>query len=413
MIRSSSATLDNGLRIVHHADSYTPMVAVDLLYGVGARDEDPGHTGIAHLLEHMMFGGSANVPDFDRHTERACGWNNAWTSNDYTNFYSVVPAENIETIFWLESDRMLQPSFTSETFDVQRQVVIEEFKQTCLNRPYATLGHSLRALLYQVHPYRWPTIGLTPDHIASLTLDRVRTFFHANYTPDRAVLSVAGNIAFERVVELADKWFGNIPRGNVPRRILPAEPLPDAPRRLTVKGANEPQTSITIAYPMMAHGCEGYEAADIITDILAAGRASRFHQTLIAQGNVFTEADASILGSDQPGYIMVNGLIAPGIDNPEEQAEQTLLQQLSRLTDDGITPHELQRAVNRFESRFRYSKAGILAKAQALAKAAMQGYDINSVTARYRALNVDHVNATARALLRPDRSATLLYRPTH
>ncbi len=338
MIRSSSATLDNGLRIVHHADSYTPMVAVDLLYGVGARDEDPGHTGIAHLLEHMMFGGSANVPDFDRHTERACGWNNAWTSNDFTSFYSVVPAENIETIFWLESDRMLQPSFTSETFDVQRQVVIEEFKQTCLNRPYATLGHSLRALLYQVHPYRWPTIGLTPDHIASLTLDRVRTFFHANYTPDRAVLSVAGNIAFERVVELADKWFGNIPRGNVPRRILPAEPLPDAPRRLTVKGANEPQTSITIAYPMMAHGCEGYEAADIITDILAAGRASRFHQNLIAQGNVFTEADASILGSDQPGYIMVNGLIAPGIDNPEEQAEQTLLQQLSRLTDDGITP---------------------------------------------------------------------------
>lgn len=165
MIRSSSATLDNGLRIVHHADSYTPMVAVDLLYGVGARDEDPGHTGIAHLLEHMMFGGSANVPDFDRHTERACGWNNAWTSNDFTSFYSVVPAENIETIFWLESDRMLQPSFTSETFDVQRQVVIEEFKQTCLNRPYATLGHSLRALLYQVHPYRWPTIGLTPDHI--------------------------------------------------------------------------------------------------------------------------------------------------------------------------------------------------------------------------------------------------------
>ncbi len=413
MIRSSSATLDNGLRIVHHADSYTPMVAVDLLYGVGARDEDPGHTGIAHLLEHMMFGGSANVPDFDRHTERACGWNNAWTSNDFTSFYSVVPAENIETIFWLESDRMLQPSFTSETFDVQRQVVIEEFKQTCLNRPYATLGHSLRALLYQVHPYRWPTIGLTPDHIASLTLDRVRTFFHANYTPDRAVLSVAGNIAFERVVELADKWFGNIPRGNVPRRILPAEPLPDAPRRLTVKGANEPQTSITIAYPMMAHGCEGYEAADIITDILAAGRASRFHQNLIAQGNVFTEADASILGSDQPGYIMVNGLIAPGIDNPEEQAEQTLLQQLCRLTDDGITPHELQRAVNRFESRFRYSKAGILAKAQALAKAAMQGYDINSVTARYRALTVDHVSATARALLRPDRSATLLYRPTH
>lgn len=413
MIRSSSATLDNGLRIVHHADSYTPMVAVDLLYGVGARDEDPGHTGIAHLLEHMMFGGSANVPDFDRHTERACGWNNAWTSNDFTSFYSVVPAENIETIFWLESDRMLQPSFTSETFDVQRQVVIEEFKQTCLNRPYATLGHSLRALLYHVHPYRWPTIGLTPDHIASLTLDRVRTFFHANYTPDRAVLSVAGNIAFERVVELADKWFGNIPRGNVPRRILPAEPLPDAPRRLTVKGANEPQTSITIAYPMMAHGCEGYEAADIITDILAAGRASRFHQNLIAQGNVFTEADASILGSDQPGYIMVNGLIAPGIDNPEEQAEQTLLQQLFRLTDDGITPHELQRAVNRFESRFRYSKAGILAKAQALAKAAMQGYDINSVTARYRALTVDHVSATARALLRPDRSATLLYRPTH
>lgn len=455
MIHISSATLSNGLRIVHHADSYTPMVAVDLLYSVGSRDEDPEHTGIAHLLEHMMFGGSANAPDFDRHTERACGWNNAWTSNDFTSFYSVVTADNIETIFWLESDRMLSPLFTPETFDVQRHVVIEEFKQTCLNRPYATLGHSLRSLLYKVHPYRWPTIGLTPDHIASLTLDRVREFFHANYTPDRAVLAVAGNIAFERVVELAEKWFGTIPRGNSPRLQLTPEPLPAEPRRLIVDGANEPQTSITIAYPMMAHGCEGYEAADIITDILAAGRASRFHQTLIAQGNVFTEADASILGSDQPGYIMFNGLIAPGIDNPEQQAEETLLQQIRHLTDHGITPHELQRAVNRFESRFRYSKAGILAKAQAIAKATMQGYALTpvtshpltnpnhplthtshplsdtdlplagtyqpltatesylSVTDRYRKLTVDQVNATARALLRPDRSATLIYRPTN
>ena len=410
MIDTSTFTLPNGLRIVHHADNYTPMVALDILYDVGARDEDPQHTGIAHLLEHMMFGGSVNVPDFDRQTERACGWNNAWTNNDFTNFYSVAPAANAETLFWLESDRMLVPAFSPQTFEVQRNVVLEEFKQTCLNRPYGNLGHLLRRLIYRVHPYRWPTIGLTPDHVASLTLDRVKDFFHTHYTPDRAVLSVAGNITFERTVCLAEKWFGTIPRGDSPRRSLPAEPLPDSPRRFIAQGASEPQTSITIAFPMMAQGEPGYEAADIITDILAAGRASRFHQELVAGGNIFTEADASILGSAEPGFIMVNGLISPDIDDAERQAEDALLRQISRITEQGVTPYELQRAVNRFESQSKYANTGILAKAQALAKATMMGFDINTVTARYRALTVDEINDTARRLLRPEFSSTLIYR---
>lgn len=410
MIDTSTLTLPNGLRIVHHADTYTPMVAVDIMYDVGARDEDPQHTGIAHLLEHMMFGGSANVADFDRQTERACGWNNAWTNNDFTNFYSVAPAVNVETLFWLESDRMLSPAFSPAIFEVQRNVVLEEFKQTCLNRPYGNLGHLLRGMLYRTHPYRWPTIGLTPDHVASLTLDMVREFFRAHYTPDRAVLSVVGDITFDRVVSLAEKWFGPIPRGNSRRRQLPPEQIPDSPRRLVVQGATEPQTSITIAYPMMGRNDDGYEAVDIITDILAAGRASRFHQELVADGKVFSEADASILGSAGPGFVMVNGLIVPGIEEPEKQAEMTLLAQISRLTSDGVTPQELQRAVNRYESQFRYANVGILAKAPALARSTMLGFDINSVTARYRALTVDKVNDIARRLFLPERSSTLIYR---
>lgn len=242
-------TLPNGLRVVHEQDSATAMVALDVLYNVGARDEHPDHTGMAHLFEHLMFGGSVNIADFDGAIEQAGGRNNAWTNQDYTNFYDIVPAQNAETAFWLESDRMLSLAFSDKALEVQRNVVMEEFKQVCLNQPYGDLGHHMSALAYKVHPYRTPVIGKELGHIESVTQEQVREFFRTHYAPNNAVLAVTGNITLDETRRLAEKWFGPIPRRMVaPRRYAP-EPEQTEARRMVVTG-NVPQTLVVISYPM-------------------------------------------------------------------------------------------------------------------------------------------------------------------
>lgn len=403
-------TLPNGLRIVHHRDTATAMVAVNVLYDVGARDEQPSMTGIAHLFEHLMFGGSINIPEFDTAIERAGGTDNAWTSNDFTNFYDVMPAQNAETAFWLESDRMLSPAFTEKGLEIQKNVVIEEFKQTCLNRPYGDTAHHLRRLAYTVHPYRWPVIGIDPSHIANVTLDDARNFFHTHYGPQNAILSVAGNITADETFKLAEKWFGDIPRREIATRNLPAEPRQNEARRLVVEG-DVPATAITIGYKMGDRNSPHYRAADILTDILSSGRSSRFYRDLFLKTGLFTDIDASILGSEDAGLLLVTARLTDNDNDTLRRAEEAIASRLAEVVADGVTDFELQRALNRFESDNTFSNISYLSKATALAMAEIHREDINRHIETYRQLTVDRINTTAREILQPEQSSTIIYRP--
>jgi len=395
-------TLDNGLRVVYSQDTSTAMVAVDVLYDTGARDESPRLTGMAHLFEHLMFGGSVNVPDFDAGLEAAGGTSNAWTSNDFTNFYDVLPAQNVATAFHLESDRMLALDFSPRALEIQRSVVIEEFKQQCLNRPYGDMMHRLRALLYGgVHPYSWPVIGLTPEHIAAVTEDDVRAWFYAHYAPDNAVLAVTGNIPGEHVRELAVEWFGDIPRRSPAPRRLPAPVFPSASVTEVMKG-RVPQPMVVIAFPMDSYGTPDYFAADTVTDILGAGRSCRFYRRLVAggHGGLFASADASISGSEHEGMLMLTASLAPGTDGAgRDKAAALMLAEARALAADGnLAPRELERAFNRFEATFRFTNLSYLNLAQSLAAAEIHGEDIADTVGRQRMTTVGDIARVSRKI---------------
>lgn len=410
MIRYSEFTLPNGLRVVHHFDPTPAHVALNVLYNVGARDEDPDLTGMAHLFEHLMFGGSRHIPDFDAVIEAAGGSDNAWTSNDFTNFYVVIPPENLETAFWAESDRMLALSFTPETLEIQRSVVIEEFRQVCLHKPYGDVGHLLRPLLYTTHPYRYPTIGRHPYDLQNITLDHMRQFFYSHYAPNNAVLAVAGPVQEQRVKELAFKWFAGIPSRQIAPRLYAPEPPLTAPRRLEVRRP-VPQTRIIIAFPMDPYGTHDYRVADIITDILASGHSARFNRQLVLGTDLFTAADASVSGSEEPGFLMVSANLRGNSDADINAAEKAIWQQLTLLTTQPVQTHELSRALNRFVSNRTFANINYLAKARELALAVMRGEDINTLTDLYMSITPNDIMRVAGHILRPEHSATLIYRP--
>lgn len=413
MIEYRTFTLDNGLRVAHSCDPQTAMAAVNILYDTGARDESPAQTGIAHLFEHLMFGGSANVKDYSGEIEAAGGFDNAWTSNDFTNFYEVLPAQNIETAFWLESDRMLAPSLDEKTLSVQRQVVIEEFKQQCLNRPYGDLGHYLRKLLYgDSHPYGWPVIGKTPDHVASVTSDDARRWFFEHYGPDNAVLAVTGNVTFEKVEELAHKWFGSIPRRDIAHRDLPAPRFPQGDVVDYVRG-DVPQTAVAIAFPMVSYGKKDYFVADTITDLLSAGRSSRFYRNLLMGGDgLFSEVDASISGSEHEGFVIFNAKLTDGRGAAVERAIAMMRSEARELASaGGVGEYEIERCMNRFESTFNFSNMGYQARAANLAMALYHGEDINEAVARQRRTTCDDVRRVAGELFVDGPSATVVYSP--
>ncbi|MDE5665816.1 MAG: insulinase family protein [Duncaniella sp.] len=427
MIDFNRFTLPNGLRVVHNYDPTTAMVAVNVLYNVGSRDEDPSMTGLAHLFEHLMFGGSANIPDFDAEIERAGGMNNAWTSNDFTNFYDVAPARNFETLLWLESDRMLGLAFSEKSLEVQRNVVIEEFKQPHLNRPYGDLFHKLRSLAYRSHPYSVPTIGKEPAHIEKVTRDDVRDFFYSHYAPNNAVLAISGNVTPDQVRRGVERWFDSIPRRDVRPRTYEPEPLPDAPRELEVRG-HVPQTCVVVAYPMPGYGQPGYIECDLITDILASGRSSRFYRRLLLGSDLFTSADASIIGSEEPGMLMLKGYLEDPSEATARKAVERLMAEASELCyqasrldrlsynltearPGGVTPYEVERAINRFASDFTFSSLSYLQRAQALAMAEMHGEDINEIVPAYRRVTTAMIATTARRVIDPAHACTLIYRP--
>ncbi len=382
------------------------MVAVNVLYDVGARDENPEHTGLAHLFEHLMFGGSVNVDDFDGELQRAGGQSNAWTGNDFTNFYDILPAHNIETALRLESDRMLMPKLGDEALEVQRSVVLEEFKQTCTNRPYGRFSHHLRKLMYTRHPYRWPVIGLTPEHIRDVSRQQVQQFFERHYSPDRAILGVSGNIAPDRLFSLTEKWFGDIPVRDTDRRDLPAEPLQTAPRSAEVN-ESLPAPLLCMAYPMDRYGTDGYIAADLLTDILSAGTSSRFYRRLFLGTELFAEVDASISGSEDAGYLMITAVLNPGVT--VDRAENAIAGEIDRLLAAGVTPHELERAKNKSESTRTFSLLKSPARAQEIAMAEYHGETTEQLNQRYRAISVEQVNDTARRIISPEKCNKLIY----
>lgn len=410
-------TLANGLRVVHSRDEATAMVCLDVLYGVGGRDEEPEKTGIAHLFEHLMFGPSVHVPDYDGTLTAAGGRSNAWTSNDFTNFYAIAPAHNVETLFYLESDRMLSPAFDSESLRVQRSVVTEEFKQQCLNRPYGITGHALANMMYPpTHTYSWPVIGKDPSHIAAITGEDARRWFALHYTPSNAVVAVTGNIGRDEAFALADKWFGDIPRRDAvatPPMAVPA--LTSAPW-VRCDDASVPATAITMAWLTDPYGTTDYTAADAITDALAAGAASRLYRRLIIDGDgTFSGVDASITGSEGPGLLVVSGrLSADGYadDDTCRRAAEILLNECNLLYgSDGVSEAELERLQNRQRAAFRLDSLDYVGRAAALALAVYHRETPDAQLRRYCALTGADMRRVAQQLFSNSLHGTLIVGP--
>lgn len=409
MIQVNRYTLANGLRIVHNEDDSTQMVALNLLYDVGARDEDPSHTGFAHLLEHLMFGGSLHIPDYDTPVQNAGGENNAWTNNDITNYYITLPHQNVETGFWLESDRMLSLDFSPKSLEVQRQVVIEEFKQRNLNQPYGDASHLLRELAYESHPYRWPTIGKEIAHIAQATLEEVKDFFYRFYAPNNAILAVTGHISFEETIRLAEKRFGPIPARNISPRQLPAEKPQTAVRRKTVE-RKVPVDAIYMAFHMSNRMHPDYYVYDMITDILSNGRSSRFIQSLVQEQKLFTSIDAYISGSLDEGLLHVTGKPVEGVSL--EQAEEAIWKELEKMKTVPVSEQELEKVKNRYESEQIFNNINYLNVATNLAFFELTGKaeDINEEVGKYRAVTAEQIQATSARCFVPENCSILYYK---
>lgn len=409
MIQVNRYTLANGLRIVHNEDDSTQMVALNLLYDVGARDEDPSHTGFAHLFEHLMFGGSLHIPDYDTPVQNAGGENNAWTNNDITNYYITLPHQNVETGFWLESDRMLSLDFSPKSLEVQRQVVIEEFKQRNLNQPYGDASHLLRELAYESHPYRWPTIGKEIAHIAQATLEEVKDFFFRFYAPNNAILAVTGHISFEETIRLAEKWFGPIPARNISPRQIPAEKPQTAVRRKTVE-RKVPVDAIYMAFHMSNRMHPDYYVYDMITDILSNGRSSRFIQSLVQEQKLFTSIDAYISGSLDEGLLHVTGKPVEGVSL--EQAEEAIWKELEKMKTVPVSEQELEKVKNRYESEQIFNNINYLNVATNLAFFELTGKaeDINEEVGKYRAVTAEQIQATSARCFVPENCSILYYK---
>lgn len=402
-------TLANGLRVVHSQDNSTQMVAINVAYDVGARDEHPGHTGFAHLFEHLMFGGSVNIPDYDAPLQLAGGESNAWTNNDLTNYYLTIPKQNVEMGFWLESDRMLSLDFNEKSLEVQKGVVMEEFKQRCLNQPYGDTEHLLRPLAFKVHPYRWPTIGKELSHIENATLADVKDFFFRFYAPNNAILAVTGHISFEETVALAEKWFGSIPRRDVPVRAIPAEPLQTEERRMTV----ERPVPLDALF-MMFHKCDrhhpDYYAFDILSDVLSNGSSSRLRQRLVKEKNLFSSIDAHISGSIDPGLFTITGKPASGVSL--EQAEAAVWEELKILQTTPVDAIELEKVKNKFESAHIFGNINYMNVATNLAWYELLGRAeaLDEEVGKYRAVGAGHIMDVARSAFTPANSCVLYYR---
>ncbi|MDQ1770917.1 insulinase family protein [Labilibaculum sp. A4] len=408
MIEFDKFTLKNGLRVIVHRDETTPMAAVNILYNIGAKDENPERTGFAHLFEHLMFGGSINIPNYDEPLQMVGGDNNAWTNNDITNYYLTVPKANLETAFWLESDRMLSLAFSEKSLEVQRSVVIEEFKQRYFNQPYGDVWLHLRPLAYKEHPYQWPTIGKSIDHIEKATLEEVKDFFFHHYAPNNAIMVVAGNVDTQQVKELSEKWFGPIERREIQERNLPVEPTQNEFRSKRID-SNVPFDAIYMAFHMGKRMDEDFYIIDLVSDVLSNGQSSRIFQSLVKEKNLFSSIDAYITGEFEPGLFLITGKLVEGV--AMETAEAAIWEELNKMATTKVDEYELQKVKNKVESSLVFSEISYLNKAMNLATHELLGDadDINKEVEKYQKVSVADILNSSAKIFRKENCSTLYY----
>ncbi len=408
MIKFDKFTLNNGLRVIVHHDNTTPVVAFNLLYNVGARDENPDKTGFAHLFEHLMFEGSKNIPHYDTPLQNAGGENNAFTNNNFTNYYITIPKDNLETAFWLESDRMLELAFSQQKLDIQKKVVIEEFKQRYLNQPYGDWNLILRPLAYKKHPYRWSTIGKNISHIENASLNEVKEFFFKHYAPNNAILVVAGNVATPEIKILAEKWFGDIAARDVAARNIPEEPKQDK-YRFTEVERPVPLNTIYRAYHMVGRKNPDYYATDLISDILSNGKSARFTQKLVKEQKLFSQIDAYVTGDIDPGLFIIAGNLSNGVSF--EQGQNAIKAELDKIANEPIDEHELKKVQNKVEANLIYSEINILNKAMNLAYFELLGNAnlINVETENYQKVTPEQIQKVASNLFLNSNCSELFY----
>ncbi len=408
MIQYDRFVLDNGLRVLVHEDHSTPMAVVNIMYDVGARDEHPDKTGFAHLFEHLMFGGSKNIPDYDEPLQRAGGENNAYTTNDLTNYYCQLPAENIETAFWLESDRMMSLAFGEKSLSVQKKVVCEEFKEHYINKPYGDVWNKMRELAYTTHPYRWMTIGKELSHVENANMQDVKQFFFKHYRPVNAILVVAGHVQLEQVKQLSEKWFGDIPMGEKYNRQLPIEPKQMQARKLEVQ-ANVPLDAFVKTWHMDARLDKGYYAADLATEILGGGGSSRLYQALIKEKQLFSSLDCHHFGSIDNGLVAIEGKLVKGVKM--EDASNAVDEEIEKIKALAVPKNELQKVKNKTESVIAFEDMGVMSRANSLALYELLGDAnlMNTELERYQAITTTDIQQYCKEIFRNDNSNTLFY----
>ena len=408
MIQFEKFQLDNGLKVLVHQDTSTPMAVVNVLYNVGAKDEDPAKTGFAHLFEHLMFGGSVNIPVYDEPLQRAGGENNAYTTNDLTNYYCQIPAENIETAFWLESDRMLSLAFSKKSLEVQRKVVCEEFKEHYINKPYGDAWHKMRSLAYTQHPYRWMTIGASLQHVEDATIEDVKDFFFQFYRPNNAILVVTGNVQTEQVKQLAQKWFGPIEAGKPYVRNLPKEPVQEKSRSMDVR-ADVPLDMLMMTWHMGGRFDEGYHATDLITEVLGGGTSARLYEQLIKVKQIFSSIDCYHFGTVDPGLLVIEGKLVKGISMAV--AEKAVLEEIEKIKNEILDAKELQKVINKTESVICFEDMSIMNRAHSLAYYELLGDAdlMNNELSMYQKVTPSMIQHTAQKIFQDSNRNTLYY----
>ncbi len=408
MIKFQKHILKNGLKLLIHEDHTLPVAVLNVLYDVGSRDENPEKTGFAHLFEHLMFGGSIHIPSYDEPLQRVGGENNAFTSNDITNYYIQIPSVNLETAFWLESDRMLDLAFSEKSLEVQRNVVVEEFKQRYLNQPYGDAWLRLRPLAYKTHPYQWATIGKEISHIENVKMEEVKAFFKKHYNPMNAILVVAGDINSDQVLALSEKWFGNIPSGDKYIRSLPIEPEQTSSRKEIVL-ADVPLNALYLAFPMMGKTDSGYYAADLLSDILGKGSSSRLYQNLVKKKAVFSEIHAYLSSDIDPGIFVIEGKLIQGFE--VEMAEKEVWAELENLIENKVTLNELTKVKNKLESTFEFGQMNLLEKAMNLAYFELLGdaEEVNHELDKYLKVTSEDIQSIAKSIFSPHHKNEIHY----
>ena len=408
MIQFERFQLPNGLKLLVHEDASTPMAVMNVLYDVGARDEQEDKTGFAHLFEHLMFGGSVNIESYDEPLQLAGGENNAYTTNDLTNYYLQIPADNLETAFWLESDRMLSLAFSEKSLDVQRKVVCEEFKEHYINKPYGDAWHKMRELAYQVHPYRWMTIGKELKHIEEATLEDVKKFFFKHYSPSNAILVVAGNIKTDQVVKLAEKWFGSIPSGEKYIRNIANELAQTAARKMEIK-ADVPLDAFYKTWHMPSRMERGYYVTDLITDILGGGASSRLYQKLVKEKQLFSNLDCYHFGSTDSGLLTIEGKLITGVSL--DIAEKAVDEEVRKMAEEKVDEKELTKVKNKTESTILFEDMSLMSRAASLAYYELLGGAelMNEELEKYQSVNTDELKAQAEKVFMSNNSNTLFY----